>query len=164
MVNCFFPKSFLQSIGIKLAILAAALLCTIPISVWVSDQINATYSKSIEITVESAGAVSDNLIGDMTAENDENTTVIDEAKAILDDVTSSVAEVIQQFKNVLNRFIEAAAVMIVTTCLIPVLVVLSFVWLVKALFNLPIIVPTQIINPKNIKDSHNKENKLRLTE
>ena len=164
MINCFFPKSFLQSIGIKLAILAAAILFTIPTSVWVSDQINATYSKSIEITVESAGAVSDNLIGDMTAENDENTTVIDEAKAILDDVTSSVAGVIQQFKNVLNRFIEAAAVMIVTTCLIPVLVVLSFVWLVKALFNLPIIVPTQIIKPKNTRDSHKNENKLKPVE
>ena len=32
---------------------------------------------------------------------------------------------------VLNRFLEALAVMLVTTCLIPILVLLFFVWLVK---------------------------------
>ena len=164
LINCFFPKSMWQSIGIKLIALAAALLLTIPTSVWVSDQINDTYSASIEITVQSASAVSDNLIGEMAGESEGSTTVIDEAKAILDDVTSSVAAVIQQFKNVLNRFIEATAVMIVTTCLIPIIVVLFFVWVVKALFNLPIIVPTQLLTPKKIKHPRAERDQLMLTE
>lgn len=100
----------------------------------------------IEITVASANAVSDNLIGDIAGE-DENTTVIDEAKAILGDVSGSVAGVIDQFKNVLNRFIEATAVMIVTTCLIPILVILFFVWLTKTLFHVQIILPTPLVKP-----------------
>ena len=115
-----------------------ALLLVIPTSVWVSDQINAIYTKSIEITVQSANAVSDNLIGDMTDKNQENTTVIDEAKEILGDLSGSVAEVIKQFKNVLNRFVEATAVMIVTTCLVPLLVILFFAWMMKTLFHIPI--------------------------
>jgi len=113
-----------------------------------SDQINAIYTKSIAVTVESANAVSDNLIGEMAGENEENTSVIDEAKAILGDLSGSVAGVIDQFRNVLNRFIEATAVMIVTTCLIPILVILFFVWIVKTLFNYPIILPTSLPKPK----------------
>lgn len=148
LTNCFFPKSFLQSIGTKLIAFGAALLLVIPTSVWVSDQINAVYSKSIEITVQSANAVSDNLIGEIADENEENTSVIDEAKAILGDVSSSVTGVVDQFKNVLNRFIEATAVMIVTTCLIPILVILFFVWIVKALFNMPIVLPAHLSRPR----------------
>lgn len=148
LINCFFPRGILQSIAAKLIALGAALLLVIPTSVWISDQINAIYSKSIDITVQSAGAVSENLIGDISGDNQENTTVIDEAKAILGDAKGSVAGVIEQFRNVLNRFIEATAVMIVTTCFIPILVILFFIWIVKTLFHIQIILPAQLPKPK----------------
>ena len=148
LANCFFPRAFLQSIGTKLVAFGAALLLVIPTSVWISDQINAIYEKSIDITVESAAAVSENLIGEITGEDEESTSIIDEAKAFLTDMTGSVAVVIEQFKNVLNRFVEATAVMIVTTCLIPILVILFFVWVVKTLFGIPIVIPTLPGKPK----------------
>jgi len=164
LINCFFPKGALKSIGIKLLAFAAAVLLVIPTSVWVSDQINAIYSKSIEITVQSATAVTDNLIGGVTDENQEKTTVIDEAKALLGDLSGSVAGVIEQFKNVLNRFVEATAVMIVTTCLIPVLVILFFAWIVKTLFNIQIILPTPPLKPKKTKRPMQDETNLVVTE
>ena len=34
-------------------------------------------------------------------------------------------------ENVLNHFIEALAILLVTSCLIPILVVIFFIWLVK---------------------------------
>lgn len=142
LIDRFFPKPFLQNLGTKLVAFGAALLLVIPTSVWVSDQINAIYSQSIALTVQSAEAVSDNLFGDAAGENAEDTTVIDEAKAILGDVSGSVAGVIEQFKNVLNRFIEATAVMIVTTCFIPILVIAFFTWIVKALFHFPVSFPS----------------------
>ena len=164
LVNCFFPKGLLQSIGTKLVVFGAAVLLVIPTSVWVSDQINAIYSESIEITVASASAVSENLTGEVADEGEENTTVIDEAKALLGDLSGSVAGVVEQFKNLLNRFIEATAVMIVTTCLIPLLVIVFFVWIVKTLFNVQIILPTSLPKPKRHKKLHGDENELALTE
>lgn len=164
LVNCFFPSGILKSIGTKLVVFGAALLLVIPTSVWVSDQINAIYSESIEITVASASAVSENLTGEVTDEGEENTTVIDEAKALLGDLSGSVAGVVEQFKNLLNRFIEATAVMIVTTCLIPLLVIVFFVWIVKTLFNVQIILPTSLPKPKRHKKLHGDENELALTE
>lgn len=164
LINCFFPGGILKSIGTKLVVFGAAVLLVIPTSVWVSDQINAIYSESIGITVESANAVSENLIGEAADENEENTTVIDEAKALVGDLSSSVAGVVEQFKNMLNRFIEATAVMIVTTCLIPLLVIVFFVWIVKTLFNVQIILPTSLPKPKRHKKLHDDENELALTE
>lgn len=164
LVNCFFPKGMLQSIGTKLVVFGAAVLLVIPTSVWVSDQINAVYSKSIEITVQSASAVSENLIGEVPDESEENTTVIDEAKALLGDLSGSVAGVVEQFKNLLNRFIEATAVMIVTTCLIPILVIMFFVWIVKTLFSVQIILPASLPKPKRLKRSRGDENELALSE
>lgn len=164
LVNCFFPKSMLQSLGTKLVVFGAAVLLVIPTSVWVSDQINAIYSESIAITVESASAVSENLIGEVAEDGEENTTVIDEAKALLGDLSGSVAGVVEQFKNLLNRFIEATAVMIVTTCLIPLLVIVFFVWIVKTLFNVQIILPTNLPKPKRHRKLHGDENELALTE
>lgn len=164
LIHCFFPRGGLRSMGTKLLILAAAVLLVIPSSVWISDQINAIYAQSIEITVESASAVSDNLIGEVTDENQESTTVIDEAKAILGDVSGSVARVIQQFKNVLNRFIEATAVMIVTSCILPILVVMCYLWLVKTLFNVPIVIPAPHMRPKKMRPPQGEEKERLLTE
>ena len=142
LIHCFFPDSIKKSIGTKMVAFAVSLLLIIPGSVWVSDQIHSIYSHSIDVTVQSANEVSDNFFKEMADDNGENTSVIDEAKSILGDVSGSVAMVIEQFKTVLNRFVEATAVMLVTTCLIPLLVILFFVWLIKTLFNVQIIVPS----------------------
>lgn len=160
LIHCFFPKGTLKSIGIKLLAFAASILLVIPTGVWVSDQINAIYSESIALTVQSAAAVTDNLIGTVTDENEAQTTVIDEAKTLLGDLSGSVAAVVEQFKNVLNRFVEATAVLIVTTCLIPVLVILFFAWIVKTLFNIQILLPAPPLKPKKAKGAQEDESKM----
>lgn len=144
LTNFFFPKEFLKSVGTKLVAFGAALLLVIPTSVWVSDQINAVYAESIEMTVQSANAVSDGLFGEMSDENEESTTVIDKAKEILGDISGSVAGVLEQFKTMLNRFVEAVAVMLVTNCLIPILVILFFWWLIKVIFRVQIKLPSPL--------------------
>ena len=45
-------------------------------------------------------------------------------------------DAVEQLKTVLNRFIEALAVMLVTSCLIPILVLLFFAWLVKLMLGI----------------------------
>ena len=164
LVDRFFPRAVLKSLGLKLVVFAAALLLVIPTGVWVSDQINAIYDQSIAITVESANAVSENLLGQVTNENQESTTVIDEAKALLGDLSGSVAQVVEQFRNLLNRFIEATAVMIVTTCLIPLLVILFYGWLVKTLFHVPLVLPALPPGSRGRKAPRQRDTDWLLTE
>ena len=146
LADCFFPSRFLRSVGPKLVAFGMALLLVIPTSVWVCDQINAIYSKSIELTVQSANAASEELTKETPA-GEESTAVIDEAKSLLGDLSGSVAGIVGQFRTILNRFIEATAVMIVTNCLIPIFVILFFAWIVKTLFNVQIILPPSPVKP-----------------
>ena len=49
-------------------------------------------------------------------------------------ITGGVSSVLSGFENVLNNFIEALAVMIVTSFLIPIIVLMFFWWAVKMIF------------------------------
>lgn len=160
LVCCFFRKHALKSIGTRLLLFAIIMLLAIPTSVWVSDRINDIYSESIETTIESANTVSDNLFDEVSNEAGENSTVIDEAKALLGDLSGSVAGVIEQFKAIMNRFIEATAVMIVTTCLIPIFVVMFYLWLLKTVFDITIIVPANFLRPKKRRGQHRDEDEF----
>ena len=159
LADCFFPSRFLRSVGPKLVAFGAALLLVIPTSVWVCDQINAIYSKSIELTVQSANAVSEELTKE-TPTGEESAAVIDEAKSLLGDLSGSVAGIVGQFRTILNRFIEATAVMIVTNCLIPIFVILFFVWIVKTLFNVQIILPPSPVKPTERLYACNADNPM----
>ena len=46
-------------------------------------------------------------------------------------VQEGVSTATSNVENVLNHFIEALAILLVTSCLIPILVVIFFIWLVK---------------------------------
>lgn len=55
----------------------------------------------------------------------------DSVTNVVENVTVSTEELVQKVENSLNHFIEAVAVMIITSCVIPMLVLLLFFWMVK---------------------------------
>lgn len=55
----------------------------------------------------------------------------DSVANVVENVTISTEELVQKVENSLNHFIEAVAVMIITSCAIPMLVLLLFFWMVK---------------------------------
>lgn len=123
-------KGWLAQIGIKLAMLGLALSLIIPASVWVSDKIDRTYRQSIDSTIETA-VNSANII-----ENNEKIN-----KGFISGLTQSVSDAAENLEHVLNNFLEALAVMLVTSCVIPVLVLLFFVWVVKTVMGVHIPAP-----------------------
>ena len=50
---------------------------------------------------------------------------------VVENVTISTEDLVQKVENSLKHFIEAVAVMIITSCVIPMLVLLLFFWMVK---------------------------------
>lgn len=67
---------------------------------------------------------------------------ISNAKDSVNDAVSNVAvsseELVKKVENTLNRFIEAVAVMIITSCVIPILVMVFFFWLIKILLEVDV--------------------------
>ena len=57
---------------------------------------------------------------------------------IVNNITGNVNDLLKKFENTLSSFIEAIAVLIVTSCLIPIGVLLFFLWLVKLVFSIDV--------------------------
>ena len=75
----------------------------------------------------------------------------------LSSVTDTLTAVAESVKNILNNFIEAIAIMLITSCVIPILIVVIFVWIINSLTGLNITLP----QPVRIKvDTKNKAVKL----
>lgn len=121
----FWNPRFMDRQGFKLMLASLALLCVIPLSIQTSDLIYATYQQSIDSALSSAEELSDETAA---LSEEEETGVL---SSLLNKLTDTKESLTEQASAVLNRFVESLAVMIVTSCVIPILVLLFFVWLAK---------------------------------
>lgn len=128
--SLFFYRDTLRALSKKLALFALAVVLIIPTSIFLSDSIEATYRASIDATVESAMQTTD-AIGEATDDNADSDTKTGLFSKVTEGISSAATAAVDKLKHVLNDFLEALAVMLVTSCLIPVLVLVFFVWLVK---------------------------------
>ena len=126
-INVFARRPILKHIAVKLMIFGIAVALVIPASVKVSDMIDDTFNASIQATIDSAMAVTQEL------EAGEDASSGLGISGVLGGVRSSISSAADKVKSALNNFIEALAVMIVTSCLIPILVILFILYLLKIL-------------------------------
>lgn len=147
LINQFFRSPVLRSIGVKVLTLAIAFVLVIPSGVWVSNQVNSIYETSIQYTIDSANAASDSLVSTYADGGDNEKSVIDRASELIGNLSGSVVSIVQQFKTLVNRFIEATAVMLVTSCIIPIAVILFYAWIVKMIFGVQVIVSPNLTKP-----------------
>ena len=96
-----------------------------------SDLIENTYREQIESAMEEAKDTQ-NIVGDI---NDSEKDSVNDA---VSNVAVSSEELVKKVENTLNRFIEAVAVMIITSCVIPILVLVFFFWLIKILLEVDV--------------------------
>lgn len=143
----YFPKNFsLKKIGIKILAFALALVLLIPTSVKISDMIDKTYQESINETLSVTNQEIE--IEEQAQEKTKPTDapwyqkIYDYFSNAVEDVkeavTSSTSEAVAKAKTLLSNFIEATAVMVVTSCIVPVLTVIAFVWISKLLLGVEI--------------------------
>ncbi|MBQ8075281.1 MAG: hypothetical protein IJ237_04770 [Oscillospiraceae bacterium] len=133
-VNAFARKEMVRRIAWKLTVFGLAVALVIPASVRVSDMIDETYSASIQSTINTAIQTTGQLpeLAEEAAET-EKTEGTNGLQRFISGVRDTVSGTGEQIKRVLNNFINALAVMLVTSCLIPILVMLFFIWIVKIL-------------------------------
>ena len=134
-IYVFCRKEMLRSFVIKLVIFAIAIYGIVPVSVKVMDLIETTFKESISQTYEQVDIIADEA-KDSSEEEDSN--------AFLDFLTSigdGVTGLVDRAKNALGVFIDAIAVLIITTCVIPIAVLLFFVWIIKMILGLDMSMP-----------------------
>ncbi|MEE3456641.1 MAG: hypothetical protein VZQ82_01225 [Lachnospiraceae bacterium] len=161
--TAFSKRPFFRATAMKLFAFAAAIMLIVPASVKVSDMIETTYGESINATLTAATETVESLESNAeSAVAEAAETAGDEAEGsdselswwekLTGTVTSAAGDLVtaakekmsvatSTFERVLNNMIEALAVMIVTSCVIPILVLVFFVWLIKLVFNISVPVP-----------------------
>ena len=123
----------LKDIALKLGAFGLAIFIMIPCSLWVSDAIYKTYENKIETTIDNANDFTEKTDAISQANNDQGVIA-----SILNKISETVTSLSDKASNLLNNFVESLAIMIVTSCIIPLLVVIFFLWLAKTLLGIEI--------------------------
>lgn len=161
--NLFARNHSLDRLARKLLIFGICIFLVVPASVKASDLIEHTYQVQIDAALEEAKgteqllensveAAADNasessISGNQTSQSQqtaENSNLWQKAKdalsgakesvaSVVENVTISSEELVQKVETSLSHFVEAVAVMLITSCVIPLLVLFVFFWLIKIL-------------------------------
>ena len=127
-------KQALRQVWMKLAVLSMVFLAAIPLGVKSAEMIEKTYETSITAMAENG----DELAQMMEAETEEKENWL---QTIFGKVKDSAEAKLEKAKEVLVRYTEQTAVMLVTSCLIPVAVLLFLFWVSKMVIGLDVALP-----------------------
>lgn len=134
--------------------------------VGVSGMIESTYEESInetiaaaDQTVNSIEAATAEVASEEAASGEQASTPLDFVTGIpnavgdavtglTEGVQGAVTGLIDEAQKALNGFIEALAVMVVTSCIIPIVVLVFFLWLAKIILGVDVSAPAQMIRPR----------------
>ena len=135
IVSMFCDGDSLKNVCIKLICFALMAFAVVPASVVLSETIDNSYKASIEQTIQDAENNSQTI---QEKANDKDKNALEK---FLSNIKGGVSGQIDKFETVLSQFIESVAVLLVTTCLIPIAVMAFFVWLIKLMIGIDIQLP-----------------------
>lgn len=130
LINNVTKWDWLRIICIKIGIMALAMCLIVPCSVKLSKTIEATYETSIQETIDHANNIQKKIKKDK-----ENKNFFEKAAEAF---SSTAQKYTKMFNQSLNNFMEATAIMIVTSCVIPILVILFFLWFIQTISGMTI--------------------------
>jgi len=139
----------LRKLAVKFLVFAMAIGIAIPASVGVSCLMEKTSDYlSVEQRVDSieTSSKADAAVSGTT----ESKSFFGKIKSALssgtDTLTSGAQKWIEKGETAFNNMVEAIALMIITSCVLPILTLLFFIWLLKSLFSINIALPRPKVN------------------
>ena len=134
MIDLLGEKRALRQVWMKLAVLSMVFLAAIPIGVKSAEMVEKSYEASIVEMADNG----DELAQMMEADTEEKDNWL---QSIFGKVKDSAEEKLEKAKEVLVRYTEQTAIMLVTSCLIPVVVLLFLFWVSKTIIGLDVSLP-----------------------
>lgn len=130
----------LQRLGTKLAAFGLALALVVPVSVWLTDNVDATFDESLAASNAAAQEATEQLEESAQAAPQEDQGLLGGIASAVQEgwngLTQGAQQALDSLGDQLNTMIDTLAVMIVTSCLIPLLVLILFLQLVKIITGL----------------------------
>ena len=129
MVYRFRQSGWLRRLALRLGLFGLAVWLAVPGGIAISHMIEDTFQTSMAQTIDAAQSAADDL--EQSADTGEEQTGF--WSGVASSIKDTVAGATEKFEKLLSDMLEALAVLIVTSCVIPVLVLLFLLWLVKML-------------------------------
>ena len=130
----------LQRLGTKLAAFGLALALVVPVSVWLTDNVDATFDESLAAASAAAQEATEQLEENTQEQAQEDQGLLGGIASAVQEgwngLTQGAQQALDSLGDQLNTMIDTLAVMIVTSCLIPLLVLILFLQLVKIITGL----------------------------
>ena len=160
IIAILFEKDGFKKFAKKLLILGISVVMVIPISTHFTEKVCADYLTYVDETIEEADAGA-NKINELMTEDTEDATFFDKLSSAFKTAINDVNDLLAYFKNVVKKCVNSVAVMILTTFVLPMLVMLLFRWLLTELFALHLPEPKVAIKlPKELKKKFTGETGL----
>lgn len=145
-------SAVLRRAATRVLVVAVIGMALVPASVWVSQKVDETYQVSIEQTEQKATEASkaSSTKSEKKSETTENKNVLEQltdgASSLLTSVTDSAKSMTDKVVQQVTDLIEGVIVMIVTSCVIPLLVLAAFLWLGHTLLGIDISGPANYLS------------------
>ena len=129
----------IKKAALRLISLGLILALLVPVSINISRLIEKQYAEEIRMTIDEANQNSEDLRGTADRSDDESLWAEFTAK-----IKGGSDTLMKKMESLLSAFIDAIAMYIVTTCVIPIATLILGIWLVKTLFKLDFRIPTSM--------------------
>lgn len=144
-------SAVLRRVATRVLVVAVIGMALVPASVWVSQKVDETYQVSIEQAEQKAtsAAEASSSKNEKKSEAKTDKNVLEQltegASSLLTSVTDSAKSMTDEVVQQVTDLIEGVIVMIVTSCVIPLLVLAAFLWLGHVLLGIDISGPTNYL-------------------
>lgn len=144
-------STVLRRVATRVLVVAVIGMALVPASVWVSQKVDETYRVSIEAAEQKATEASktSSTKSEKKSETTENKNVLEQltdgASSLITSVTSGAKQMTDEIVQQVTDLIEGVIVMIVTSCVIPLLVLAAFLWLGHTLLGIDISGPASYL-------------------
>lgn len=150
--GCLTTSRLLGMVGLRILVVGVIAIAVVPASVWVTQRVDETYQISVQEESETQNAIkeSDSSKKD-SKKSDERTddNILDQLMAgaanLASIVTDGAKRVTDDIISQVTTLIEGVIVMIVTSCVIPILVLVVFLWLGHTLLGIDVSKPTSYL-------------------
>ena len=145
-------STVIRRVATRVLVVAIIGMVLVPASVWVSQKVDETYRVSIEQAQQKAADAADSdssKASKKKTESTESKNVLEQlaegASGLVTSVTSGAKQMTDEIVQQVTDLIEGVIVMIVTSCVIPLLVLAAFLWLGHTLLGIDISGPANYL-------------------
>lgn len=128
-------KEIFKKFATKLLIFGISIVVVIPFSTHFTEAVCKDYLTYVDETIAEADAGT-SKINEVMASGDEESTFFDKLSNAFKTAIQDVSDLLAYFKNVVKKSVNSIAIMLVTTFVLPLLMMLLFRWLLNELFSL----------------------------